>query len=540
MFKAFFKLWIVVFVPLFIMIFPNPYSPLDMLNTHAKKLWAVKTYQSTFYLLEKSLLPLPESEWQNEINKISKDFGYELAIIPIQQVGAENDLSNSLLSGEFVYQSTDPERIIRRINDSQWAVSLSMNPNESERIIRSASGSIALLKKELESTPSHQWQQTATDLSSRFDYDIDIVQLKELNLENEKLVQLQKNEPTWQYDNEYNLIFYQLLSDKRSVMRISSVNVNMLTAEVFIVIILAFVLAISIAMFLWVSPLWRDINQLTKTAALFGEGYLNERSEMAKNSVLARLSTSFNHMAERIEKLIVEHRKLTNAIAHDLRTPLYRLRFAFEMLCENDISQQEKIKYQHSIDTSIEDLDHLINQTLVLSRYSRATDITLFSECYLAQAITKEVSHFREQYDGFDIELNVALELQQRKVFVDERALKRALTNLLSNALRYAKSQVKVSLMLCVYEGEEFCTLSVEDDGKGISDEDKHRILQPFTQLDSKEREANSGHGLGLAIVSQIASWHNGTVTVEDAQLAGAKFVLQWPIQSPNKSTIKE
>lgn len=537
MFKAFFKLWIVVFVPLFIMIFPNPYSPLEMLNEYARKSWAVKTYRSTFYLLDKTLLAIPESEWQNESLKLSRDFGYELVILPIKQGGAIDELSNALLSGDFVYQNTDPERILRRIGDSQWAISLSMTLNENERIMRSASGSIALLKNEIESTPPDQWQRHVTELSSRFDYDINILSIKDISLNSEKLAQLRNKEPTWQYDEEYNLIFYQLLSNGQSVLRISPVSVNMLTAKVFTVIVFAFVLAISIAMFLWVYPLWRDINKLTKTAALFGDGYLNKRSVMAKGSVLARLSDSFNHMAERIEKLIVEHRKLTNAIAHDLRTPLYRLRFAFEMLCEEGASQQDKYKYQSAINNSIEDLDHLINQTLVLSRYSRATDITLFSECHLAQTITKEVTYFREQYDGFDIELDIDKEIQQRKVFVDEKALNRALTNLLSNALRYANSKLKVSLVLSSNAGATFCSLVVEDDGKGVNDEDKHRILQPFMQLDSEEREANSGHGLGLAIVSQIASWHSGKVTVEDSQLGGAKFELKWPIQVPIKST---
>ncbi|NTS77532.1 ATP-binding protein [Catenovulum sp. SM1970] len=530
MFKAFFKLWIVVFVPLFIMIFPNPYSPLDRLNEYAKKSWAIKTYQSTFYLLNKSLRSIPESQWQKEIDILSKDFGYELLLLPIKQGDTEDDLSRALLSDEFVYQNTDPGQLLRRIPNSQWAISLSLNPNENERISRSASGGIALLKKELENQPTEQWLRVTNDLASRFDYDIDILSVDDISLESDKLSQLHQQELTWQYDQDYNLIFYQMLSNGHSVVRISSINENMLTAKIFTVIILAFVTAISIAMFLWVYPLWRDINKLTKTAALFGEGYLDKRSVMAKTSVLARLSDSFNQMAERIEKLIVEHRELTNAIAHDLRTPLYRLRFAFEMLREEGVSQQDKYKYQSAIDNSIEDLDHLINQTLILSRYSRATDVTLFTQCYLAQTILKEVAYFRDQHDDLNIELVIAKDLEHRQLFVDEKALNRALTNLLSNALRYANHNLKVSLLLSVNEGVEVCSLIVEDDGKGVSDEDKHRILKPFTQLDSKEREANSGHGLGLAIVNQIANWHNGSITVEDSELGGAKFALTWPI----------
>ena len=117
-------------------------------------------------------------------------------------------------------------------------------------------------------------------------------------------------------------------------------------------------------------------------------------------------------------------------------------------------------------------------------------------------------------------------ELLNETFTVDYRALMRLINNLLSNARVHAKQTIKIQF----YNYDSQCFLVVEDDGPGIDKSKWQDVFTPFTQLDNNQRDGSKGHGLGLAIVQQIAMWHKGEITVNRSQLGGAKFTASWPI----------
>lgn len=113
-------------------------------------------------------------------------------------------------------------------------------------------------------------------------------------------------------------------------------------------------------------------------------------------------------------------------------------------------------------------------------------------------------------------------------VEAEPRYLHRALQNLVSNAMRHAASEVRVSYQL----GQQRCRIDVEDDGPGIPEGFWDRIFTPFTRLDDSRARASGGHGLGLSIVRRIIYWHTGRATVGRSEaLGGACFSLNWPRQ---------
>ena len=196
-------------------------------------------------------------------------------------------------------------------------------------------------------------------------------------------------------------------------------------------------------------------------------------------------------------------------------------------MVKNKSTPEEYEKYRRSIDTSIENLDHLISQTLVLSRYSRTMNINQFSESKLAEIIANEVEQLSLEHANLTLNFNVDEKLKEHIFFVDCRALLRALNNLMTNASRYANSTIKVSLL----SEDNNALLIVEDDGPGINPEHREKIFQPFIQLENIQRDISHGHGLGLAIVEQVALWHKGNVVVTKSGIGGAKFELRWPLQ---------
>jgi two-component system sensor histidine kinase RstB len=279
-------------------------------------------------------------------------------------------------------------------------------------------------------------------------------------------------------------------------------------------------------MFLWVSPLWKDLSKLNIIATNFGDGALDERAKITKKSTVSSLAVSFNQMADKIESLFSSQKQLTRAIAHDLRTPLYRLRFAFEMVRSDDASKEEKATYFEAIDTSINDLDQLINQTLLLSRYTSAVDLTNFNLTNLAQKIQYEIDCFALEINDIGIDFSANSSLLDLEVYIDKRAMIRAINNLIVNASHYATSKISIQF----YQDNTDYFICVEDDGLGIPSSEWEDVFIPFKQIDNEQRDSNSGYGLGLAIVKQIMQLHNGEVILSDSSLGGAKFLLSWPI----------
>lgn len=124
-----------------------------------------------------------------------------------------------------------------------------------------------------------------------------------------------------------------------------------------------------------------------------------------------------------------------------------------------------------------------------------------------------------------DIALSVDLPPTLRPLSADRALLRRAVQNLLGNALRHAHSRVVVQLR----EAPGGVRIAVEDDGPGVPESQRERIFEPFSRLDETRSKSSGGYGLGLAIVRRIAERHGGRIACGAAALGGARFELELP-----------
>lgn len=527
MFRAFFKLWIVVFVPLFLLIFPNKYSPVNMLNTYAESTRYKQIYAGTFYLLQEQLKNLDRKARERKIVKLADDFGYELKLANLTELPYSQNIYNKIRSGEIVFINSEPELLLYRIPQSDQIISLALDVSQEEEIFRSSKGPLLLIAEDFNKTNKASWPELIDIYRKKFNYSLTISQPNSLHFTKEEYQILQKQKITWRQSSSGFLTFYILLSGSSLVLVAESIPFSSTNSFLIALILITFIAVISIGMYMWVYPLWRDLEDLSNTASSFGKGELDLRAKLSKNSVISRLAISFNNMAQQIQKLIKRHRDLTNTISHDLRTPLYRLRFAFEMLEDSDLSDEERVKYNRKISSSFDDLDHLINQTLIFSRYSSKSDPIFFTETELTKTIRKEIEFLEDEQEDLNIALMVQPDIEEMKIRVDNKAFIRMLNNLLANACRYARTQIVISLSFD--ESSNNFNLIVEDDGPGIDEEYWQQIFQPFAQLENKQRNSKEGYGLGLAIVKQIAQWHGGGCELSKSKFGGAKFSVHWP-----------
>ena len=231
-------------------------------------------------------------------------------------------------------------------------------------------------------------------------------------------------------------------------------------------------------------------------------------------------------MAERIQGLIQSHKHLTSSVAHELRTPLSRLSFSLEMLQ----SAEGKNLFRHltSMQQDVAELENLITEMLTYARLERGTPPMQLQKRAIIPLLSQLIERFKPENEQKTMALRYDESYENVHVNCYESYLERAIINLVSNALRYAKSQIVIEFAC---QGEQ-CVIHVDDDGPGIPKNKRKEALLPFSRLDNDQQNTkNLNFGLGLSIVDQIAKWHEGFVDITESSMHGSRFSLYWPCE---------
>ena len=282
----------------------------------------------------------------------------------------------------------------------------------------------------------------------------------------------------------------------------------------------------ALAILLWLRLFWRDLRKLAGAAERIGEGLFQGNLEIRNGSALKPLADSFNRMTARIGSLMRSHKDLTNAVSHELKTPLSRLRFALTLI-PDAASTTERDRLLKKMHYDIDELDALVQEMLLYSKLDRDTPEIAMQpvpvESWLPNAVDDEI----EAAEARDLHIPVAVAMNVLDAPCEPRYMARAVRNLVRNALRFAKKRVEVSV---VHEHNQFA-IHVDDDGPGIPEADHARLFVPFARTDeSRSRLDNDGGGtgLGLAIVQRIAEWHGGRASIATSPLGGTRISIVW------------
>jgi signal transduction histidine kinase len=218
---------------------------------------------------------------------------------------------------------------------------------------------------------------------------------------------------------------------------------------------------------------------------------------------------AFNDMQERLRRYVEDRTAMVAAIAHDLRTPLTRLRFRIE-------SAPEDLRVKMASD--IDQMEQMISATLTFVRdATRAGERTPLELSSLLESLCDEMAE-----TGADTEVERA-----EKVVLegDPLALRRLFTNLLDNAVKFGgRARARI------FRRENAAVVEIEDDGPGIPAEDAERVFDPFYRREGSRSRQTGGIGLGLAVVRSIARGHGGDVELLNRAGGGLTVRVQFPI----------
>lgn len=269
----------------------------------------------------------------------------------------------------------------------------------------------------------------------------------------------------------------------------------------------------------------QGVEEVAQTAEDISKGAFERRVPFkARGAEIDRLATTFNEMLDRIHALICGMREISDNIAHDLRSPITRIRGVAEMTLTSGKSTGE---YESMAANTIEECDRLlemIETMLAISELEAGAGNLAMEEVDMAGVVEDACDLFQPLAEDKDLTI-VTEVVTDSFVRGDTQKLQRLVANLLDNAIKYTESEgtIKVSL-----DGDASkVLLSVEDTGEGMSGDDLANIFERFYRCDPSRSEA--GVGLGLSLVMAIARSHGGEVAVTSYPGKGSTFSVSLP-----------
>jgi len=253
----------------------------------------------------------------------------------------------------------------------------------------------------------------------------------------------------------------------------------------------------------------RPILALANAAENFGKGQKADNFHPRGADEVRRAGLAFILMRERIERQIEQRTAMLTGVSHDLRTILTRFKLQLALAGENP--------ELHGLNDDVNDMQSMLEAYMAFARSEVEEDV---GDLKLSELFARVEADF-ELHDGK--KLTYAIEGDD-EILVRPNAFTRLVTNLASNARRYANT-----LDMNARHSAKWLTITFDDDGPGIPEKNREDVFKPFFRLDEARNLDASGTGLGLAIARDIARSHGGNVTLGDSPLGGLRATVRLP-----------
>jgi len=289
----------------------------------------------------------------------------------------------------------------------------------------------------------------------------------------------------------------------------------------FYILLLATVVALYWLVTMYIT---RPVRQLANVVDRFGSGELTARATPRSKDEIGNLGRSFNAMAERIHTLLTTEQQLLQDVSHELRSPLARLTFEAEMVRKTTDRDAAATRLRHEI----ERLSELVGTLIDMARAEgEPGEVEIEALCLNdILLVTAEDSEVEAQAAGCSIAVSAP---EETNLQGNAELLRRAIENVLRNAIRYAPPDSTVEVRL--EREESWVRITVRDYGPGIPEKLRERIFDPFFRADASRDERTGGLGLGLAIARRAVRVHHGDITAVNAS-PGALLTITLPLHS--------
>ena len=309
------------------------------------------------------------------------------------------------------------------------------------------------------------------------------------------------------------------------------IPVNKLTNEVnrmLLIILISSPLLLLIIVYGGYKIIKKALNPVAKISGTASEiqknGDFSKRIEIDEGKdEIHKMATAFNEMLNSLENSYIREKQFSSDVSHELRTPVSVILTESQYSLEYADTLEEAKDSFSVIQRQAKKMSELINQIMELSKIEKQFIIPT-KKINFSEIIEKILLDYKNLIDKKNIKISKEIE---ENIFItgDKIMIERLLDNLLNNAMKFTKNEIKIKL----YSENENCILEVEDNGIGMSEEFKNLIWGRFYQInDSRNKKINKGFGLGLFLVSKIIEQHNAVISVESELNKGTKFIAKF------------
>lgn len=276
---------------------------------------------------------------------------------------------------------------------------------------------------------------------------------------------------------------------------------------------------------------------LTMLAHRLASGDLKGRAPLDGPQEVRQLTKAFNEMAERLEQMLQRQRDFVANAAHELRSPLTSMRLRLELiLTQMQDDPQAQRRYLEQILEELDRLRKMADQLLMLSSLeqgNRLPPVPTDLAPLLYELSEEMMPIFRAREQKLILEVPSHLP----KVLVNAEQVRIIVRNLLDNAAKYTQNGGQIEMKAEAQEGH--LVIAVQDNGPGISDETLPHIFERFYRGDrSRSRTAESGSGLGLALVKELVTINGGTIEVRSVPGKGSTFIVRFPLLETDHESV--
>jgi heavy metal sensor kinase len=269
------------------------------------------------------------------------------------------------------------------------------------------------------------------------------------------------------------------------------------------------------------------VQAVTRTARSITAGALKERVPVnARGDEIDQLATTFNAMLDRIQHLVEGIREISDNVAHDLKSPLTRIRGSAEIALTTGKSMLE---FEQMAASNIEECDRLldmINTMLMISQTEAGVGELVKTDVNVTQIVKDACNLFQPMAADKDVDL-ICEEIETASLKGDRSLLQRMVANLVDNAIKYTQAGGRVDVSVHMKEQHEL-SLTVVDTGEGISKTKLPHIFERFYRCDPSR--STTGAGLGLSLAKAIVRAHQGRITVKSETGKGSTFEVLFPL----------
>ncbi|MBU0562169.1 MAG: HAMP domain-containing protein [Gammaproteobacteria bacterium] len=502
---------------------------LHLLNQYRADDHRERLASGTFRLMAHNMSSMTPIERRQAANLWGRLLGIPLRVRTLDDVRLESRLEARLLRGQVLVEQIRPQSttVFSLVSARDRLVLTGEVEQLSEQLARAT---IYLLIDELIRYPEAEQPQRLAELKKArgFGFDLELLTRDSANLDDDQRRRLDEGDTVMALARGGDAVrVFAAIAGTGWIMQLGPLyQMNPYPPQLLILIGLLGLSLIGLTVYLLVRQLEQRLSVLEGAATRIAAGNLETRVPDVGTDSVGRLAAAFNGMARHLQRLLAVQREMVSAVAHELRTPVARLRFGLEMSAEAQTDEARR-KYLEGMDGDIDDLDALVDEMLVYSRLERGSPTLHFQQVDLGALVDQVIGELAPLRPDVSVSRGECTTAADGSCWAEAEPqyLRRALSNLINNAMRHANSRVQVSFAI---DGQTV-RLEVDDDGPGVPEADWEKVFTPFLRLDDSRTRASGGHGLGLSIVRRIIYWHGGRSQLGHSDLGGARFSLVWP-----------